>query len=80
MIISTSLKNKEDKLIKILIRKEPTKKLTKRDVQIFDKFVIRKEMGINKELFKKYFSFQMPTAVLKAIYNIDGKKENNNLV
>ena len=80
MIICTSLKNKEDKLIKILIKKEPTKKPTKRDVQKFDKLVIRKEMSINKELFKKYFSFQMPTAVLKAIYNIDGKKENNNLV
>ena len=60
MIICTSLKNKEDKLIKILIKKEPTKKPIKRDVQEFDKLIIRKEMGINKELFKKYFSFQMP--------------------
>ena len=32
--------------------------------------IIKKETGINKELFKKYFSFQMPTIMLKNLCNL----------
>ena len=35
---------------------------------------------MNRKLFKKYFNFQMPTAMLKAVYNTNSKKKNNNLV
>ena len=39
-----------------------------------------KEQNINKELFKKYFHFQTPTAMLKSLYNLNGKKSNALLV
>ena len=35
---------------------------------------------MNKELSKKYFNFQMLTAMLKAVYNTDSKKKNDDLV
>ena len=31
---------------------------------------------MNRELFKKYFNFQMPTTMLKAVYNENSKKNN----
>ena len=32
------------------------------------------------KLFKKYFSFQMPTEMLESIYNLNDKNKNNMLV
>ena len=43
-------------------KKEPLKKPTKTDVKEFNELIIKKETGVNRELFKKYFNFQMPTA------------------
>ena len=34
----------------------------------------------NKELFKKYFGFQMPSELLKNLYNLNDKKKNKQLV
>ena len=45
-----------------------------------NELIIKKETGINRELFKKYFNFEMPTAMLKALYNLNVRKKNNNLV
>ena len=39
-----------------------------------------KKRNINIELFKKYFSFQMPTEMLETIYNLNDKNKNNVLV
>ena len=35
---------------------------------------------MNRELLDKYFNFQMPTAMLKAVYNTNGKKKSNDLI
>ena len=37
-------------------------------------------MGINRELFKRYFNFQRPSEMLKFVYNTIDKKKNNDLV
>ena len=42
--------------------------------------IIKEETDINKELFKNYFKFQMPSAMLKTLYNLNDKKKNNLLV
>ena len=31
-------------------------------------------MGINKELFQKYFKYQMPNDLLNAVYHTDDQK------
>ena len=41
-------------------KREPLKKLTKEDVNNFNEWVNRKEIGINYELFQKHFKFQKP--------------------
>ena len=35
---------------------------------------------MNRELFQEYFKFQMLTAMLKTLYNLNDKKKNNLLV
>ena len=37
-------------------------------------------MGIRRDLFQKHFKFQMPSAMLKNLYNRDDRKKNNALV
>ena len=80
MIISTSLKMKtNNRLVKSLIKKT-LKKPTKTDVKELNKLIIKKETGINRELFKKYFNFRMPSAMLKTSHNLNDRKKNNVLV
>ena len=50
-------------------KKEPPKKPIKTDVNELNELIIKKETGTNRELFKKYFNFQTPTAMLKNLYN-----------
>ena len=45
-----------------------------------NELVIKKEAGINKELFKTYFSFQVPTVMLKASSDLNDKYKNKQLV
>ena len=45
-----------------------------------NELIIKKETGINRKLFNNYFNFQMPTALLKALYNLNDGKKNNQLV
>ena len=45
-----------------------------------NKFIIKKETDINKELFKNYFNFQMLIEMLKTLYDINGKNKNNQFV
>ena len=49
-------------------KREPLKKLTKEDVNNFNEWVNRKEVGINYELFQKHFKFQKPSDMLKFVY------------
>ena len=46
----------------------------------FNEFITKEETGMNRELFKIYFHFQMPTAMLKALYTLNYRKKNNQLV
>ena len=52
-------------------KKEPPKKPTKTDVRELNEFITKEETGMNRELFKRYFNFQMPTAKLKALYTFN---------
>ena len=61
-------------------RKEPPKIPTKSDVRELNEFFTKEEAGMNMELFKRYFNFQMPTAMLKALYTFNDRKKNNQLV
>ena len=61
-------------------KKKTPKKRTQTDIDEFIEFIIKEETGINKELFKNYFNFQMPTALLKLLYNLDDKEKNKQLV
>ena len=42
----------------------------------FSEWVNKKETDINHKLFKKYFSFQRPSDMLKVEYNTDDKNKN----
>ena len=46
----------------------------------FNKWVNREEIDINFEVFKKRFSFQRPSDMLKAVYTTNDKNKNSNLV
>ena len=59
---------------------EPLKKSTKTDLIELNELIIKKETSISRELFKDYFKFKMPTAMLKNLYNLNDEKKNNLLV
>ena len=61
-------------------KKELLKKPTKTDVRELNEFIIKEQTGMKRELFKRYFNFQMPTAMLKALYTFNDRKKNNELV
>ena len=42
--------------------------------------ITKEETGIDRELFKDYFKFQMPTAMLKTLYNLNDTGKNNLLM
>ena len=79
IIISMSLKNKNNRLVKNL-KKKNYLKTNKRWFEKFNEWVNKKEAGIDCELFKKDFNFQRPSDMLKTVYNTNDKKKNNDLV
>ena len=46
----------------------------------FNELITNEEKGINRELLKKHFNSRMPTAMLKALYNLNDRKKNKELV
>ena len=58
--------------------KEEEKTIT--GIDEFKKYITEKETKINKELFKNYFPFQTPSALLKDLYKINDKEQNIKLV
>ena len=46
----------------------------------FNEWVNKQETSINKKLFKNYFSFQTPSALLKELYKTNDKEKNRLLV
>ena len=61
-------------------KKEPFKKPTKTDVNDLNELIIKKETDVNREIFKNYFIFQMPTLMLKTLYSLNDRKKNNQSV
>ena len=47
---------------KKLHKKEPSKKLEISDAKEFNKLINKEETSIHRELFKRFFTFQMPNA------------------
>ena len=45
-----------------------------------NELIYKEKTGINNELFRKHFSFQRPSEILKAVYNANDAKENNDLI
>ena len=70
----------KEQIIKKPDKKVPPKKPTKTDVRKFNEPINKEETDINRELFKKHFSFQMPGEMLKALYNTDNESNNNDLI
>ena len=52
----------------------------KNDYKNFFKYIEDESKGINYELFEKHFNFISPTVLTKQLYEIENKKENNELV
>ena len=59
---------------------EKEQKEIKTDIDEFSKYITGKETDINKELFKRYFGFQKPSDIFKALNNINDIEKNNKLV
>ena len=59
---------------------QQTSKKLKDDAISLNKWIIDEEENINKELFKNYFLFQTPYALLKDLYQTNDKEKNNKLV
>ena len=45
-----------------------------------NEWIIEEEARINRELFKKYFHSQRPSALLKDLYKINGPEKKNIIV
>ena len=61
-------------------KKEPPIESTKIDVNKFNELITEKEKEINRELFKKHFSVQISSVMLKNLYELNDRKKNNLLV
>ena len=70
---------KEEKARKKSDKEKPPKGPTRANAHEFNKLVTKEETGMNSEVFQKHFNFQMAAAILKAVYDRNDKKENNEL-
>ena len=59
---------------------QTSKKPTKADAKTFNEWINKKETDISRELFRNYFRFQMPSALLKNLYNLNDEVKNKKLV
>ena len=78
--MSTSLKTKKKQSDKKSDKKEPPKKPTKIGANEFNELINNKETDINSVSFKKHFSFQRPSEMLKAVYTTKNRRKNEKLV
>ena len=56
-------------------QQQTSKKTTIDDVMALNEWIIEEETRINRELFKKYFCSQRPSALLKDLYKINGPEK-----
>ena len=59
---------------------QTSKKATKADAKTFNEWINKKETDISRELFRNYFRFQTPSALLKNLYNLNDEVKNKKLV
>ena len=52
----------------------------KDDFKKFIEYIEKKSKGINCDLFKDYFSFLVPSSLVKKLYETKNKNKNNELV
>ena len=67
-------------MIKSLIIKNNLKKTTKIDAKEVNELINKEKTDINSESFKKKFSFQRPSEMLKAVYVTNNRRKNEKLV
>ena len=80
MIIRTKKSKKKKQSYKKPDKKEPPKKPRKIDANEFNELINKEEPDIKSELFKKYFSFQRPIEMLKAVYTTKNRRKKEKLV
>ena len=51
----------------------------KDDFKKFIEYVENESKSINRDLFKDYFNFLIPNALIKELFKIKDKKKNNDL-
>ena len=73
-------KEKKKQSYKTPDKKEPPKKPTNTDAKKFNELINKEETYINSELFRKSFSLQRPSDMLKAVYTTNNRRKNENLV
>ena len=71
---------KNNRLVKKSIKKSLIYNQDKIDVNELNEHIIKEETEIRRQLLKHYFKFQMLTAMLKTLYNLNDRKRNNELV
>ena len=49
-------------------------------IKKFIKYIENESKGVNYDLFRKHFNFAVPSALIKQLYEIKGRKKNNELV
>ena len=59
---------------------QTSKKPTKANAKTFNEWINKKETDISRELFRNYFRFQTPSALLKNLYNLNDEVKNKKLV
>ena len=45
----------------------------------FEDLIIKEEADINKELFKKHFNFQVPSAIIYSLYNTSNEENKKSV-
>ena len=61
-------------------KKEPPIKPSKIYLNELNELIIKEEIDIDRNLFKNYVNVQMPSELLKNLYNLNDEKKNNLLV
>ena len=62
------------------IKEESKEESEEERVKKFIEYIEKESKDINYDLFKTYFNFSIPTALVKQLYKTKDKKKNNELV
>ena len=60
--------------------KKRIRRIRKKKINKFFKYIEKESKGINYDLFKTYFNFSIPSALVKQLYETKDKKKNNELL